>query len=195
MAISSPQEVLEYWFSLANPGKKDDARIKENLGALYEQAASGALDDWVWDPRCRLSLVILLDQIPRHLYRKDARAYATDRRAQHIACYFVQNENEWDGLGNPREKLYALMPYLHAEDINLQHLVNPMLHDLSKTQPELAFVTHIADLYLKTIERFGHFPHRNDMRGIPSTAEEMQFLKEEWHQKREKILQAGNSPK
>ena len=85
MAVTSPKSVLDFWFSLDRPGKKDDARVREHLTQAYEQAAAGKLDAWIGEANSRLALILLLDQVPRHLYREDARAYATDLKGQTIA--------------------------------------------------------------------------------------------------------------
>src|SRR5687768_2455196 len=61
-----PAERLELWFG----GKPEtDALISERFGALIEAAAE---EDWDLDaltPNQQLGLVILLDQLPRSLYR------------------------------------------------------------------------------------------------------------------------------
>ena len=86
---------------------------------------------------------------------------------------FFEGEEEWERLAKPAERLYAIMPYLHAEDREKQRLVHPRLRRGAKTDATFAFAGRIADLYLHTIERFGKFPHRNAMRGVPSSAEEV----------------------
>ena len=87
-----PSAVLDFWFSLEQPGKKDDAAVREALGGLYERAARGELAEWAVEragdraaggleaPRGRLALILLLDQAPRHLFRGDARIYGRYRQ-------------------------------------------------------------------------------------------------------------------
>ncbi|MDH3597983.1 MAG: DUF924 domain-containing protein, partial [Rhodospirillales bacterium] len=84
---ATADDVLEFWFA---PGmekrwfKKDaafDDEVRRALLELHGQAAAGALEDWRQSARGALALVILLDQVPRNLFRGDPRAFATDARA------------------------------------------------------------------------------------------------------------------
>lgn len=184
----TPQGVLKFWFSLERPGRKDDPAVRAVLGPLYEQAAAHQLDAWAEAPRPRLALILLLDQVPRHLYREDARAYATDRKAQMLAQRFLEWQ-DWRDF-HSIEKYYAVLPCLHAEDVAQQERVNPIIHRLAADIAGLEFMGGVADLYLDTIRRFGHFPHRNALRGVPNTPEEERFLREEWEPRRRRTAPA-----
>jgi uncharacterized protein (DUF924 family) len=188
-AATTPRQVLTFWFSLERPGKKHDKTVREVLGALYEQAATHKLDGWLKRPHERLALILLLDQVPRHLYRHDGRAYATDLKAQAAAARFIARQ-DWRDF-TPLEKYYAALPYLHAEDARLQEQVNPVIHACAKAIPELSFMGRLADLYLETIDRFGYFPHRNALRGRVSTPEEGAFLEQEWYPRRRRLQPDG----
>jgi uncharacterized protein (DUF924 family) len=179
---TTPQSVLNFWFGLEKPGQKDDPAVRAVLGPAYELAAAHKLDGWSDQPKERLALVLLLDQVPRHLYREDGRAFATDRKAQVLAGRFLERE-DWLGFHNI-EQYYAVLPYLHAEDVAKQERVNPHVHRITASIPELDFMGRVADLYLDTIRRFGYFPHRHRLRGVPLTAEEARFLQEEWEPRR-----------
>jgi uncharacterized protein (DUF924 family) len=181
----TPQEVLDFWFGLERPGKKDDPAVRAVLGEAYELAARHRLDAWTEDPRERLALILLLDQVPRHLYREDGRAYATDLKAQVQTQRFFERQ-DWMAF-HSIEKLHAVTPYLHAEHVGRQRQVNPVMHACAAAIDTLGFMGRIADLYLETIERFGHFPHRNAMRGVPISADEQRFLDEVWYPRRRRI--------
>ncbi len=183
---NTPQQVVDFWFNLERPGKKDDPAVRAVLGDAYERAARHELDGWADAPRERLALILLLDQVPRHLYREDARAYATDLKAQEQTRRFFERQDWMDF--HSIEKLHAALPYLHAESLARQQQVNPVVHACAESIPHLDFMGRVADLYLETIRRFGHFPHRNRMRGIPTTAEEQRFLVDEWFPRRRRIL-------
>ncbi|MDH4246208.1 MAG: DUF924 domain-containing protein [Deltaproteobacteria bacterium] len=185
--------VLDFWFSLERPGEKDDALIRAALGGFYEQAAMGALDDWVAHPRGRLALILLVDQVPRHLYRKDARAFATDPKGQHLAAPFFEPQSPWVGWP-PHERIYAALPWLHAEHLERQQRVNPVMKALALEAPTLNFAGRMSDLYLETITRFGYFPHRHTLRGHALTPEEAQFLTQRWHPRRNGLLAELRTP-
>jgi uncharacterized protein (DUF924 family) len=182
---ASPRQVLDFWFGLERPGKKDDPAVRTVLGEGYEQAARHRLDAWAEAPRNRLALILLLDQVPRHLYREDARAFATDLKAQEQTRLFFER-GDWTGFPS-LERFYAAMPYLHAEHEQRQAQVNPVIHACAASLPQLGFMGRIADLYLETIRRFGLFPHRNAVRGVPNSAEEQRFLDEVWYPRRHRI--------
>jgi uncharacterized protein (DUF924 family) len=186
---TTPRQVLTYWFSLERPGKRHDAGVREVLGALYEQAATHALEAWARRPHDRLALILLLDQVPRHLYRRDGRAYATDWHAQAVAARFFAR-NDWRDFA-PLERYHAALPYLHAEDADKQEQVNALIHDCAHAIAELSYMGRLADLYRETIARFGYFPHRNALRGRPSTPEEQRFLDEEWYPRRRRAMPDG----
>jgi uncharacterized protein (DUF924 family) len=175
----SPAEVLAFWFSLEAPGKQDDPAVRAVLGPLYEQAAAHRLDGWAEAPRERLALVLLLDQVPRHLYREDARAHATDAKAQTVARRFFER-GDWADF-RPIERFYAALPYLHSEDADKQALANPVIHACAVAIPGLEFMGRVADLYLETIQRWGRFPHRSALRGVENSPEEERYLREVWY--------------
>jgi len=181
----TPRQVLDFWFGLDRPGKKDDPAVRAVLGDAYEQAARHRLDGWAEAPRDRLALILLLDQVPRHLYREDARAFATDLKAQAQTRLFFER-GDWPDF-SAIERFHAALPYLHAEDEQRQAQVNPVIHACADSLPHLGFMGRVADLYLETIRRFGAFPHRNALRGVPNSAEEQRFLDEVWHPRRRRI--------
>jgi uncharacterized protein (DUF924 family) len=189
-AATTPRQVLTFWFTLERPGKKHDPVVREVLGELYEQAATHQLDDWLKRPHDRLALILLLDQVPRHLYRKDARAYATDLKAQAATQRYLERQ-DWRDFA-PLERYYAALPYLHAEDLEKQRLINPIIHTCAQAIAELSFMGRLADLYLEAIERFGCFPHRNALRGRPSTPEEQRYLEEVWYPRRRRMQPDGD---
>ena len=172
------QSVLSFWFSLRKPGKKDDVRVGSNLGESYRLARAGELDSWEDEHRPRLALILLLDQVPRHLFRDRPEAYDTDREAQELTARFL-HEGGWEGFA-PLERYYAAVPWMHAEDIERQERINPLIHELVQEDSSLLPSAGIADLYLETIRRFGRFPHRNAILGRPGTTAEQAFLQREW---------------
>ena len=187
------QAVLDFWFSLHRPGRKHDALVEEHLGAAYRRAAEGGLASWREPPRGRLALTLLLDQVPRHLFRNRPESYANDGMARECAALFFARR-DWDGF-SPLELFYVAHPWLHAEDVALQEQVNPFLHDLAPQLPGLEYMAGIADFYWETIRRFGRFPPRNKILGRESSPEEKAFLLEEWSQRRRQVrLDAQECP-
>jgi uncharacterized protein (DUF924 family) len=87
IVVSSPEEVLSYWFpedDIFNAdretlgrqmqwwfqgGPEVDTEISERFGQVLEQARRGELDHWAQTARGRLALIIVLDQFSRNIYR------------------------------------------------------------------------------------------------------------------------------
>ncbi|MFX5522528.1 DUF924 family protein, partial [Acinetobacter baumannii] len=65
-----------------------DAECRTRFAPLVQQAAANQLDDWTESPRSMLALILLLDQMPRNIYRDTAPAFAHDelaRQCSHLA--------------------------------------------------------------------------------------------------------------
>lgn len=161
---------------LPHKDERDDPAVRDKLGPYYRRALRGELDDWKHDTRGRLALIVLFDQVPRHLFRDRPRQYATDERARTLAAVFFDR-------GFPKsfsmlETFYAALPYLHAEDPVKQKQVNPIMHAVARSVGELDFMGDVADRYKTVIDRFGRFPHRNAILGRDTTPAEADYLEE-----------------
>lgn len=173
-----PNDVLDFWFGdAAKPNwfaKSDrfDAEVRARLGAPFEAAAAGGLDDWREEARSCLALVILLDQVPRNLFRDTPRAFATDARALAVAELAVGRG--YDAGLSPEERVFLYLPFEHSEDIGIQR----RSVDLFRRNVGPGIFLDYAQRHLDIVERFGRFPHRNRILGRRSTEEEIEFLKQ-----------------
>jgi uncharacterized protein (DUF924 family) len=157
-----------------------DAELRNHFLADYERAATGACDALADTAEGVLALMILLDQLPRNLFRGTARAFATDAHARDIATRAVAA-----GLDTqlaPVERVFIYLPFEHSEDVTDQRRGVALFESLPVTpdfsEAERANVIDYAGRHLAIIERFGRFPHRNAALGRPSTPEEIEFLKQ-----------------
>ena len=182
---SEAEEVLDFWFGReGEPGygefreawfRKDpefDRLIRDRFEGLYEAAASGELDDWKEEARSCLALVIVLDQFPRNMFRGDPRSYATDRKAQETAEYAVDRAFDRELPESQRAFLY--MPFMHSENLEHQRRSVELFHGLRGTRESGS--PDYAVRHMEIIERFGRFPHRNEVLGRRTTPEEAGFL-------------------
>ena len=62
-----------------------DAALAERFASDYDRAAAGTYAPWRAAPQTCLALILLLDQLPRNLFRNSPRAYLTDAVARQIA--------------------------------------------------------------------------------------------------------------
>jgi uncharacterized protein (DUF924 family) len=188
-----PEDVLDFWFGppgsapLANSTKwymKSDAfdrEIKDRFEDALELAARGSLDGWKATARGRLALVILLDQLSRNMFRGTPRSFAQDARACAVAVAAMAAGDEQALEIVPRSFLY--MPLEHAEDVEMQRKCVEAFERLRKGAPRdlekfADNVLSYAKRHAAIIERFGRFPHRNEILGRSSTPEEVDFLKQ-----------------
>lgn len=164
-----------FWFSADSD--RDEA-LRRRYGALAKQATSGGLLDWQDHPESRLALILLLDQLPRNLYRGTPRAFASDHRALALALAGTA-----DGMAyelDPVEQAFFYMPLQHAEDRATQRLSVRQFRGLVERNPEHAEVfqwfLNYAEEHRDIVERFGRFPHRNAILGRHTTPAERAFL-------------------
>lgn len=160
--------------------QRDDLIRSEFLG-LVESAARGELAGWADSPRRRLSLIILLDQFPRQIYRGTARAFAYDEQALALALSGMQSAA--DGALNVVERIFFYMPLQHAESLEVQdESIAAYKRLVAETPAELRATIEsaleFAQEHRELIRQFGRFPHRNRILGRPDTLEEETYLKD-----------------
>ena len=161
--------------------RRRDEQIRVRFGALVERAARGELAGWADGPRRRLSLILLLDQFPRNMFRGSARAFATD--AQALALTLSGMQSAADAALEVVERIFFYMPLQHAESREVQEeSVAAYRRVLSEAPAELRehFVSSLrsAENHRAIIERFGRFPYRNQVLGRSSTPQERDWLRE-----------------
>jgi len=129
------------------------------------------IQGWEENPEGSLALIIALDQFPRNIYRGNKAAFAFDDKA--LKAAMAMTDKGWDLKIDQARRAFIYMPFMHAEDLCAQNecvrLVDSRLNDSS--------TLHHAKEHRKVIERFGRFPHRNEILGRESTAVETVFLK------------------
>jgi len=174
-------ERLALWFGTGADEWQADELVRARFGALIERAAAGELAAWADSPRRRLSLILLLDQFPRHAYRGSERAFATDREA--LALTLSGMQSAADAALTPVERIFFYMPLQHAELRDAQEesvaayrrLVNEAPAELSAM---FTSALESAELHRSIVARFGRFPHRNRTLGRSNTAEEEAHLRQ-----------------
>jgi len=169
------------WFE-ANPqllGQQDEL-IRSKFQELVERAGRGELAGWADSPRRRLSLIILLDQFPRHIYRGTPQAFAYDPEAVNLTLSGMQSAA--DGALNLIERLFFYMPLQHTESTEVQDESVSVYRRLVAESPAELRSTfegalEWAEQHRALIRQFGRFPHRNRVLGRENTPEETAYLK------------------
>ncbi len=179
--MAAIEDVLRFWFVESGPDDwyaKDEAfddAIRGRFGGLYEKAAAGALEDWTGTAQGCVALCIVLDQLPRNMFRGDARAFDSDPMARATARHAIDRGFDTDPAIDDRRRAFLYLPFQHSEDIDDQRLSVRLTRQRMDDAKSLDY----AERHLRIIERFGRFPHRNATLGRESTAEETEFLSQD----------------
>jgi uncharacterized protein (DUF924 family) len=170
-----------FWFGgEAAVLEQRDQLIRRRFGALLERAAGGELASWADGPRRRLSLIVLLDQFPRHIYRGTARAFAYDEQALSLSLSGMQSAA--DAALDVVERIFFYMPMQHAESREVQDESVAAYRRLRTEAPPELRATFEATLrsaenHRAIIERFGRFPHRNRLLERADATGELEWLR------------------
>ncbi|MEM9091595.1 MAG: DUF924 family protein [Cyanobacteria bacterium P01_F01_bin.53] len=185
--------ILDFWFTEANAPNyghyrkawfiKDDAfdqQIRRQFLSDYEKAAAGENEAWKTQPESAVALLLLLDQFPRNLFRGDPRSFATDPQALSVAQHLVTTGTDKGLIAAHRFFIYV--PFEHSENMEHQNqcvaLMEELIQDVPDLEEGLKGGLDYAIRHREVVERFGRFPHRNEILGRASTAEEVEFLKQ-----------------
>src|SRR6266851_177333 len=180
MVLERAQVLLDFWFGpLGDPEREQhrqiwfrstaehDARLRDLFLADYERAAGGVLDDWEAAQESALALLLLLDQVPRNIFRATPRAYATDAAARDAADRALARG--FDAAFPPAWRKFFYMPFHHSEDLADQRrarmLAESLPRDRDDRDPERGGLRRYGRPYVEVIERCGRVPHRNAILG------------------------------
>ncbi|NYT59624.1 DUF924 family protein [Alcaligenaceae bacterium] len=171
--IQQAQELVDFWLKAGpeawfakNPDF--DADFKQRFLSLHMAAVRGELDSWMEQPVGSLALVLLLDQFPRNAFRGTPDMFATDAQASQYARHAIAAGHIEQV--DPSLSLFYCVPFIHSEAIDDQRYGVELYREFAAGN--ISFAIDHCDI----IARFGRFPHRNDVLGRPSTADELQFL-------------------
>lgn len=190
------QEILEFWFGpIADDGScqpqfqkrwwaKDpefDREVTTRFGSHIAAAEAGQLDAWRETAEGCLALVLLCDQMTRNSRRDQAAMYSADPFA--VATLRHALDRGLERQLRTMQRYFLLMPLMHAESRELQEEGIRRFDELAReAEPGAVESAKGAAEYMRAhaviVERFGRFPHRNELLGRASTPEELAFLKE-----------------
>ena len=182
------EEILDFWFGSPKSvdyGKERsfwftknpefDRELSDRFLLDYEQAARGELDYLQDSPLGCLTLVLLLDQFGRNMFRGTPKSFATDAKALSVAKSAI--DQGCDRALLPVQRWFIYLPFEHSENLADQERCVELFATLSN-HPESANTIEYALRHKAVIERFGRFPHRNKILGRTNTPAEAEFLKQ-----------------
>lgn len=170
-------EVLTFWFQEVEPrlwfasDKRFDDLIRQRFFGVMQRAAVGELFPWRATAEGRLAEIIVLDQFSRNVYRNSSQAFAQDP----IALVLAQEAVTSGALGSldPTQRGFLLLPYMHSESAQIHIVAERLYKDFAPAGNYEFELRHKA-----IIDRFGRYPHRNEVLGRTSTPEELEFLRQ-----------------
>lgn len=164
-------DVREFWFA-STPDI--DRQIEERFLDQYHRAAAGGFEDWKSDARGWVALIVLLDQVPRNIFRGDGKSFAADKMALAAARELVASPLHDELI--TVEKLFAYLPFEHSENIDDQRQCVRFYEEIDAHEKKAEWI-EFAVLHKDIVEAFGRFPHRNAMLGRVNTLAEEAWLK------------------
>jgi len=173
----SADDVIKFWFEESKPEdwfKKStnfDQKIITRFNDIYQRAAANELNDWRKSPLSALAEVIVLDQFPRNMFRDHEKSFKTDALALCLSQSAI--EKGFDQKLNNTQKSFLYMPFMHSESAEIHKTAEVLFN-----APGLEMNYDFELKHKAIIDRFGRYPHRNEILARRSSKEEIEFLKE-----------------
>ena len=187
-------EILDYWFAdFVEEGEAVDERFKfwfgksdqadkeitDRFSSDVDRLINAQYQHWLQHPKGRLAAIILLDQFCRQIYRGTPRSFEHDSLALKF-CLDGINLGHDLALARPL-RLFFYLPLEHSENLDHQQQCVAAYQAMADEAPREFRYLYInakdyAEKHLIIIDRFGRFPHRNNILGRQSTPQELEFL-------------------
>lgn len=167
-------DILAFWHD-AGPAKwfaKDatfDAELRVRFLDAHFAVARREHEALLDDADSALALILLLDQIPRNVFRDSAHAFATDPLAREYADRAIAAGH--DLRVDPALRIFVYLPFEHSEDPADQECCVALVAGMGD-----ANYLKYAEAHRDVIRRFGRFPHRNRALARVNTPEEQAWL-------------------
>ncbi len=171
------KDILDFWFEETQPQQwfqvndAFDLLVLDRFSEIYKVAVSGQFDEWQKNADGALAFCILLDQMPRNMFRGTSKAFETDKKSLICAKYAVSKG--LDQVLSLQKRRFVYLPFEHSENINDQRRCVELFEKMKEDDP----LGHDYALrHLKIIEKYNRFPHRNKILNRDNTPEEEEYL-------------------
>lgn len=169
-----PTDLTTFWRAAGKEAwfKKNtafDAELRTRFLDAHMAAARRELDHWLETREGALALILLLDQIPRNIFRDTGHMFATDPLARWTADRAIAAGH--DQAVEKELQAFCYLPFEHSEDAADQARSVALFEATGD-----AYNIKWAKLHADIIARFGRFPHRNAALGRANTPAEDAYL-------------------
>lgn len=171
------QEILKFWFEELEPKQwwvKDlelDQLIIARFSEIHGRAVRCELSGWRKSASGRLAEIIVLDQFSRNMFRGSRLSFACDPLALALSQEAISVGA--DQLLSPVERNFIYMPFMHSESLQIHEEAVELFR---RNGQQGSFEYELKHKVI--IERFGRYPHRNEVLGRVSTEAELEFLRQ-----------------
>ena len=173
-AITS-KSIIDFWYSdkikskWFNSTEKLDKEIKENYEHVWKNAIRGEYKDWENYAEGCLALAIIFDQLPLNMFRGEVESFSTEGMAVRVTKHAV--EKGYDKEIDKEQVAFLYMPLMHSENMDDQNLA-VSLFEKAGLIDNWKFAKHHRGI----VEKFGRFPHRNEILQRQSSSDEVDYL-------------------
>jgi uncharacterized protein (DUF924 family) len=179
------QSFANYWFSKFDDpscwfyeGFHHDDEVAQFRDLLHAVVSQELIPESIPE---HLLAIVIMDQLPRHLYRGSDRAYELDGRALRLAKQLYERGGHtqlstWEFIfwTTVFEHSEDLSEHRFARDLLLERLDEHEAHTEDRGHLEKALL--YLDKHSDVIRCFGRYPKRAEARGSPLTDAEKKYL-------------------
>jgi uncharacterized protein (DUF924 family) len=172
--MTGPLDIVAFWHD-AGPAAwfaKDDAfdtELRTRFLDAHFAAARREHEALLDEADGALALILLLDQVPRNVFRDSAHAFACDPLAREYAARAIAAGH--DLRVDPALRVFFSLPFEHSEALADQDRAVALCQALGD-----ADYLRYAQAHRDVIRSFGRFPHRNRALARTNTPEEQAWL-------------------
>ena len=173
--MTTVNEVVDFWLDEVGAERwyaADEAldhEVRRRFEQLWWDTLNGANGLWLTYASGTLAYLILMDQMPRNMFRGTARSFGSDRHA--LAAAKAALHNGWDLKIDEPARQFFYMPLMHSESLTDQDRAVRLI--MSRLPQGRRLQLPHAQAHRDIIRKFGRFPARNDALNRRATAPEV----------------------
>ena len=158
-----------------------DAKIRQCFGHLWREALNGGLEGWEATAKGCVAKLILVDQLPRHIFRGQKEAFSSDHIGVRLANRIAHDIARGAKL-HIEDAFIIAWPWVHCESLDETYRAvwwHASLAEAARGTPyqfRALLNRYGAELHVSVIQGVGRYPHRNGVLGREATRQELDHL-------------------